>query len=103
MYINEIIGDYINNTSPAATFYQSDKTDSAVREFGGDDLYAVHKYLRKLKGKTEADKVKIRTLEITDKMKESILKGMPLLAGAGITAGLLSEQQRQQAPQSLIY
>ena len=69
--------------------------DSSMRD--------IERYLRHKKGPTEADKVKIRTLEITDKMKESILKGMPLLAGAGITAGLLSEQQRQQAPQSLIY
>ena len=38
----------------------------------------------------------VLVLEITDKLKEAIKKGLPLMAGAGATAGLLSQYQNQK-------
>ena len=41
----------------------------------------------------EAD---VLVLEITDKLREAIKKGLPLMAGAGATAGLLSQYENQK-------
>ena len=35
-------------------------------------------------------------MKITDKMRDAIKKGLPLMVGAGVTAGLLKEQEKQK-------
>lgn len=46
----------------------------------------------------------VLVLEITDKLKEAIKKGLPLMAGAGVSTGLLAEYQNQKNQnQSLLY
>ena len=43
-------------------------------------------------------------MKITDKMREAIKKGLPLMAGAGVSTGLLAEYQNQKNQnQSLLY
>ena len=44
------------------------------------------------------------SMKITDKMREAIKKGLPLMAGAGVSTGLLAEYQNQKNQnQSLLY
>lgn len=46
----------------------------------------------------------VLVLEITDKLREAIKKGLPLMAGAGVSTGLLAEYQNQKNQnQSLLY
>tara|TARA_Y100001938_G_scaffold19038_1_gene23715 strand:+ start:1944 stop:4223 length:2280 start_codon:yes stop_codon:yes gene_type:complete len=53
---------------------------------------------------TEDVNADVLVLEITDKLKEAIKKGLPLMAGAGVSTGLLAEYQNQKNQnQSLLY
>ena len=61
----------------------------------GSLTFIVDSYAEDLK-KSDAKRENVWSMKITDKMREAIKKGLPLMAGAGATAGLLSQYQNQK-------
>ena len=76
--------------------------DDLSEAYGGN-TFVVDSYAEDLK-KSDAKRENVWSMKITDKMREAIKKGLPLMAGAGITTGLLSQYQNQKNQnQSLLY
>ena len=66
---------------------------------GLDENDFIENYLTQDRFKDEATRKEFYEasfLEITPKLKEALKKGLPLMVGAGVTAGLLKEQEKQK-------
>lgn len=76
--------------------------DDLSEAYGGN-TFVVDSYAEDLK-KSDAKRENVWSMKITDKMREAIKKGLPLMAGAGVSTGLLAEYQNQKNQnQSLLY
>ena len=74
-----------------------------LSEAYGGNTFVVDSYAEDLK-KSDAKRENVWSMKITDKMREAIKKGLPLMAGAGVSTGLLAEYQNQKNQnQSLLY
>lgn len=66
-------------------------------ELGEADF--VEQYLTSTRFRKEAEGsefYELTILELSPKLKETLKKGLPIMAGAGVTAGLLKEQEKQK-------
>ena len=70
------------------------RLEDLAQGYGGN-TFVVDSYVEDVM-KSNSLKEPAWSMKITDKMRDAIKKGLPLMVGAGVTAGLLKEQEKQK-------